>query len=320
MIVVQPMVVVITVNFNQDQYTIDCVNSLLESKYNNFHVILIDNGSEKRIRETIEKNLAENDLLTIEALPNNLGYVGGINHGLAVGERFSPDYYLILNNDTYIATDSICNLVTVAEKYSRKAIVSGKVYHYDNKNILQYIGQAIDPDRGLNQISVVKNGNEKDIGQYDDEMEMGMLDDIYWLMPAKLFKEIGGYSDYFYLYGEQNDYAFRALKAGYKLIYTPQAKLWHKGGVSTCGGDKKSARIEYWTTMATLKLAVLHLNKVEAKRFLYVWPTRKFFKLLVFLLIGKTSFSNVKAIILAVWHFKYWNVIRYKDNGYNPFS
>ncbi len=316
----EPMVVVITINYNQDQYTIDCVKSVLKSKYRNFHVILIDNGSEQSIVDNIQRELPQCPELTIAALPDNLGYVGGINYGFDAAAKFNPDFCLIMNNDTLIAPDSITELVRVAEERQRNAIVSGKVYNYDEKDSLQYIGQKVDPEGGLNQVSIVKNKREKDVGQYEQEMEMGMLDDIFWLVPTKIQQDIGSYSEYFFLYGEQNDFALRAVKAGYKLVYTPKAQLWHKGGVSTCDGDKKSPRIDYWSSVATMKLAVLHLDEKQAKAFCFKWPLRKLLKTLVLLVSGKASFEHVKSIVLAKSHFNYWNKIRYKDNGYNPFS
>jgi len=316
----QPTVVAICINFNQAQYTIDCISSILQSNYENLHIILIDNGSKKEVVDKMLKGLKKSPLLSIECLENNLGYVQGINYGMRLGERHNPDYYLILNNDTLIDSESVFNLVNTAEKYQQKAIISGKVYHYHSKDYLQYIGQNIDPQGGINQIPVVRDLNEKDNGQYDMEMEMGMLDDIYWLIPIGLYKKIGGYSKLFYLYGEQNDYAFRAIKAGYKLVYTPHAKLWHKGGVSTCNGDKSSPKIEYWTTFATLKLATLHMDSDKSQRFIVTWSIRKLLRTILLFLQGKTRLLNIKAVVIAIYHFKCWNVIRYNDNGYNPFS
>jgi GT2 family glycosyltransferase len=315
-----PSVVIVAVNYNQAKYTIDCLNSIFESNYDNFHVFLIDNGSTPDVVAELKKNLVELDNLTIDYQSTNLGYVGGINRGLTLGKCFNPDFYLILNNDTLIDPNAIQSLVNCCDSHDRKAIVSGKVYNYDEKNTLQYIGQAIDPEEGLNQTSFVKHKREVDIGQYDQEMEMGMLDDIFWLMPASLVADIGGYSEYFFLYGEQNDYAFRAIKSGYKLIYTPNAKLWHKGGVSTCDGDKKAPRIEYWTTMATLKLATLHLSPEKSSQFIFSWSIRKLAKYCLLFTLRKTSFEHLRAIYLAINHFKVWNVIRFKDNGYNPFN
>ena len=122
--------------------------------------------------------------------------------------------------------------------------------------------------------SPVKNRREKDIGQYDKEINLAMSDDIMWMISKSIYQDIGLYSEYFFLYGEQNDYAIRAIKKGYRLIYTPKAKIWHKGGVTTAGGNKKSPRIYYWTTFATLKLSVLHFSEKEAKKFCRNWIIR----------------------------------------------
>lgn len=316
---IQSKVFVIVVNYNQDQYTVDCVNSLLESDYENFQICLIDNGSRDEVRENLERLLPANDKLATHLLSKNLGYVGGVNYGLKEGEKVLADYYLIMNNDTLIGKHSITELVACVKKHEDLAIVSGKVFNYGEQDSLQYIGQAKDPKNGLNQVSLIKGRREQDVGQFDQEMEMGMLDDIFWLFPKSLYKANGGYSEYFYLYGEQNDYAFRALKSGYKLIYTPTASLWHKGGVSTCDGDKTSPRIEYWKTFATLKLAVLHLSEVEAKKFCSYWPKRKLIKILVLIFKGELTWGHFKSVYTANQNFKHWNAVRYHDNGYNPF-
>lgn len=317
-----PKVTAITINYNQTDYTFECIKSLISSNYKNFEIIIIDNGSEQDNYLALKNRLEsiETERLHCIRLDQNIGYVRGINYGLEKAKNLNPNYILILNNDTVIDISSISNLVTVAEKHNGRAIVSGKVYHYDTKNILQYIGQYPDNNSGLNHLAVVKNQYEKDLGQYDSEMEMGMLDDIYWLMPISLYDSIGGYSDYFYLYGEQNDYALRAISAGFKLIYTPQAKLWHKGGITTSGGNKKSARIEYWKKMAILKLSVLHLSEDLARSFFWKWLFRESIKTIVFFLIRKKSFSNLKAHFLAISHFKHWKTVKYKDVGFNPFD
>ncbi len=314
-----PKVVVITLNYNQIDYTVDCVNSLLESDYPNYKIMLVDNGSTEENYQDLINRSSNDDKLIIKRLEENRGYVGGINYGIIEANKLDCDYFLIMNNDTLIDKNAIKELVITSEKYKRKAIVSGKVYNYDEKDTLQYIGQDFDPENMLNQRSYIKDRREKDVGQYDREIEMGMLDDIFWMFSKNLLEDIGLYSDYFFLYGEQNDYGFRALKAGYKFIYTPQAKLWHKGGITTTEGNKKSPRIYYWTTVATLKLAVLHFPDKKANSFRKKWILRNYLKHVFLLLTGKSSLAILKAYYLGNRDFKFWNRIRYKDNGYNPF-
>ena len=313
-------VVVVTLNYNQNEYTLDCINSLLKSDYPNFEIALVDNGSTTESFISLQESLPKDNRLKIYRLPKNLGYVGGINYGMESADKLYADYQLIMNNDTLIDADTIKELVITSEKYKGKAIVSGKVYNYDEKDTLQYIGQHFDPDNMLNQVSYIKNLREKDIGQYDREIEMGMLDDIFWMLSKEIFKKVGFYSDYFFLYGEQNDYGFRALNKGYKFIYTHKAKIWHKGGITTTtDGIKKSPRIYYWMAFASFKLAVLHFPQNKAKKFCRNWMLRNYIKHFILSIIGKSSFKILKAIYLANKNFKHWNKVRYLDNGYNPF-
>jgi hypothetical protein len=96
-----------------------------------------------------------------------------------------------------------------------------------------------------------------------------MIDDVFWLMPKALYKEIGGYNPLFYFNGESADFAMRARYAGYKLIYTPDAKLWHKGSAST-GGRKENPFVNYWQMRSTLTFRYLHLKPACFRRFVLV--------------------------------------------------
>lgn len=316
-----PKVVALVINFNQSQVTGECVDSLLLSSYTNLEIIIIDNGSSEHAYHLLANYVAElnNSMVTVIRLDTNIGYVGGINRGLEVTKKYDPAYILILNNDTEIDPSALSNLVAVQESHQNKAIVSGKVYNYDDRETLQYIGQYPDPNNGLNCAAIVSGRREKDSGQYDHEMEMGMLDDIFWLFPYSLYENIGGYSTDFFLYGEQNDFALRAKSIGYKLIYTPNARLWHMGSVTTAGGNSDSVRIEYWKKTAILKLAILHLNNKSSARFVTQWFIRETAKVIFGYAVGKKSWLHVRCHFLAYRHFTYWKTIRYSDNGYNPF-
>ena len=218
----KPKVAVITLNYNQIEYTVDCVKSLLKSDYPNFEIILVDNGSSEENFEILKNRLPKDDRLNIPRLVKNLGYVGGINFGLEKANETNCEYFLIMNNDTLIDKNAINELVITSEKHNSKAIVSGKVYNYDEKDTLQYIGNVYgDKKVILDSKSPIKDRREKDTGQYDEEMEMAMTDDIMWVIPRKIFQDIGYYSEYFFLYGEQTDYALRAQKKGFRLIYAP---------------------------------------------------------------------------------------------------
>lgn len=314
-----PKVIAITLNYNQNDYTLDSIKSVLESNYSNFQLILIENGSSSENYQNLLARAPKDERLIIERLEDNVGYVGGVNHGLEKASHSNPDYYLVMNNDTLMDKKAISALVDCGERHDKQAIVSGKVYNYDGTDTLQYIGNTKDTTGLFDFKAYVKNRREVDNGQYDKEMEMGMLDDIFWIIPSTVIKEIGYYSPYFFLYGEQNDYALRATKKGFKLVYTPEAKLWHKGGITTAGGNKQSPKITYWTTFASLKLAVLHLDEKKSKQFYRKWVFKNTIKRFIALAKGKTGLKNIQAHFKAIKHFNHWKVIKYHDNGFNPF-
>jgi len=309
------LVSVITINYNHSKDTIKCVESVLKSEYDNFHIFIIDNGSEEQDYKELKEYYENNDKVSIIHLKKNVGYVGGVNKGLEEAAKKEPDYFLIINNDTIIDKEAMQALVETAEKYNGNAIVSGKVYNMDKPDTLQYIGQWCRNRKKMDFPPYIKNGQEKDLGQYDKEMEMAMLDDIFWLLPFKIFKEIGYYSTYFFLYGEQNDYAFRALKKGYKLIYTPKAKIWHHHHLTTADGKKNSPAIDYWKTFAVLMLQYLHNNRKDFLIFYFNFLT----KLLAKALFYKTKNKNIKPQLLAYIFFTKWLFYKTPNDGYNPF-
>ena len=197
-------VIIITLNYDQSAYSIECIRSILDSDYLNFEILILDNGSglDDFINLRSELNSLNDSRIKIYRIEDNIGYVGGINFCLEKAKTNEAEYVLILNNDTLIDPYAIRNLVQTSKKHENLAITSGKIYNFDDVNSLQYIGQKEDPKGMLNDLSVIKNGYEIDHGQYDDESEMGMLDDIFWMFHISLYEKIGGYSKYFFVYGK----------------------------------------------------------------------------------------------------------------------
>ena len=312
---------VITLNYNQNDYTIKCINSLLRSTHKNIIILLIDNGSKEENFLRLKKNLSKDSRIVLKRVVQNCGYVGGINYGFKEGIELNPDYFLIMNNDTLIDEKAITELLIACKDYDNQAIVTGKVYNYDERNRLQDIGYTFSNKKTL---SINRVGlNEFDHGQYDSLQERDLLDDVYWLLPADLYKKIGGYNTYFWFNAEQADFALRAKKEGYKLIYTPNAKLWHKGSVSIAGREK-NPRLVYWHIQSTLIFRYIHLPKL----FFFIEYCKvissiisSHLKLLYQLITKKAfDFKYPLAKLQGLFYFNKWLFIRNKNNGYNPFN
>ncbi|NLT41867.1 MAG: glycosyltransferase family 2 protein [Anaerolineae bacterium] len=235
-----PLVALVTLNWNGKDHTIECVESLSRLTYPNYRVLIVDNGSTDGSVAAFHAQLPE--ALVIEN-GRNLGYSQGFNAGLQAAYDLGAEYVLILNNDTIVDRGVLEALVGTAERDEKIGFVSGKVYYYDRPNVIQTAGREPHP---LYLVHGLVGEGEEDRGQYDEEKDYDYLDDIFLLVSRTAYEATGGYDPLFFLYYEETDWCYRARQAGFRLVYTPEARVWHKHGKST-GGDR-SPTFVYYTT------------------------------------------------------------------------
>jgi GT2 family glycosyltransferase len=88
--------------------------------------------------------------------------------------------------------------------------------------------------------------DEVDKGQYDVEKETDFSSGCCMGIKKEVFGKVGFLNERYFLYYEDNDYSQRVKEAGYKVIYTPKAVLWHKNAGSV-GGSGSNLQDYYIT-------------------------------------------------------------------------
>ena len=89
--VVQPLVYVVVLNYRNYAGTIRCVRSLEELHYDNYRIVVMDNGSPNESERALRAAWADH---TVVQSGSNLGYAGGNNVGIQLANLKSLDYYL----------------------------------------------------------------------------------------------------------------------------------------------------------------------------------------------------------------------------------
>jgi len=222
---VNPRVSIIILNWNGLEDTAACLQSLKEITYPNYDVILVDNGSKgndaKVLRETFGDHIyiIEND--------KNYGFAEGCNIGMRYALKNSaPDYILLLNNDTTVAPDFLAEMVKIAESDPLIGIAGPKIYFYNESNKIQSAGGRIDWWRGK---AILMGLFEIDRGQFEEVKEVDWVSGCALLIKLDTIKRIGLLEPAYFTYLEETDWCARCKKAGYKVVYAPKAKVWHKG-------------------------------------------------------------------------------------------
>ena len=250
-----PKVLVLILSYNGISLLQDSISSYLKNDYDNFEVVVIDNASTDGTIEWVRENYPSVYTLRTE---KDLKYSGGFNFGMEYAfNGKNADYVLISNNDVKADEKIISSLVSLASTSNDIGFTMGKVYYYDAPDTLQTVGKKYD--------QVVWNGGhigngEKDYGQYDKIEERAWCDDIYWLVSREVWEKTGGYDTEFAYQGEDFDWQVRAKKLGYKIMYTPHAKLWHKESMTL---GRTSPQKAYYDARNPLIIHMKYRTKVE---------------------------------------------------------
>lgn len=259
-------VIVLILSYNGKHLLEECISSYLTNDYPNYEVIVIDNGSDDGTKEWVEANYPNVFVLRTE---KNLAYSGGFNFGLNYAfNKQNADYVLITNNDVKADKHVISELVKIAETDPMIGFVTGKVYYYDQPNILQTVGKYEDPIKWNGEHI---GGREIDKGQYDETSERVFIDDIYTLVKRAVYYEVGDYDTTFKFQAEDYDWQVRAKAKGFKFYYTPKAKIWHKESMTI---GKNSAFKAFYDARNPMLVILKHKSPEYFRKYFW-WHFRR---------------------------------------------
>jgi len=247
-----PKVVIIILNWNGKEDTIECLGSLNHITYPNYEIILVDNGSMDGSVECFRGLYPEIEIIENE---DNFGFAEGNNVGIRRALDKDSKYVLLLNNDTIVDRKFLMELVEVAESDDKIGAVQSKILRKDNSNIIDSAGQEINifgaKDIGFSEI---------DDGRFDS------IHDIFGGCAAAciykkiIFEKVGLFNKNFFILYEDVDLSWRIRLAGYSIVFAPASIVFHKRGIS--GGNcelQTSSIILYHSNKNTLILYIKYL-------------------------------------------------------------
>lgn len=240
-----PKITIIILHWNNYTDTLSCLASVAELDYDNYQVVVIDNGSSNNSAAIIAD--AHPDIKILVA-KKNLGYTGGNNMGIEFAIQDGCDFVWLLNDDVTVAPNSLSALVGVAITNPKVGFLGPKVYMHEDRQRFLSCGGIIDNYWHPRLLGI----GELDKGQYDDTSEVDYLSGCALLVSQETIQAIGMLDDDFFAYHEDIEWCYRGKRANLKVVFVPEAKVWHP---DTQKRDGNSPLVTYYISRNSLIFA-----------------------------------------------------------------
>lgn len=210
-------IVVVIVNWERLEDTIECVRSVLASDLKPEQVLLVDNGSRDDSVTRVKDACPGISLLSLE---ENRGFAGGYNAGIECALLSGAERILLLNNDTVVDPQAIPLL---AETSWDAAIP--KILYYEQPERIWAAGAAW---RSFPPSVVMTGYNKLDGPAYNTPRKLDYATGCAIMAKRRVLECVGGFNPEFENYMEDYDFFHRLRGGGFRVGYVPEARIFHK--------------------------------------------------------------------------------------------
>ncbi len=244
-IIGSPLISIIIANKDHAQDLKRCVDSVFEkSTYENYEIILVENGSSEKAVLDYYRELEENPKVKIVRFEGSFNYSAVNNLGV---KHAGGEYILLLNNDTQVITVNWMEELLMYAQRPDVGAVGAKLYYGDKT--IQHAGVVL-------ALGAHRTAGHSHYKQHRDNLGyMGRLcyaqnvsavTGACLLVKKSLYDQMGGLDESYAISLSDVDLCLKLRKAGYLNVFTPFAELYHFESLSRGLDDKgeKAQRYE----------------------------------------------------------------------------
>jgi hypothetical protein len=196
-------------------------------------VIVVDNGSSDGTVDIVREKFPQARVVEQE----NRGFGAGNNAGMRLG---SGRYFLLLNPDAWLAEGALERLVAFADEHPEAAVVGPRLLNPDGSLQRSVRGDPT-PWRlateyfFLRKVAPRTHALNALFGAGFDHESVREADYLFGaclLVRREAVDSVGGFDEEFFLMSEEVDWAYRFRQAGWKVLFYPEAEVYHVVGAS----------------------------------------------------------------------------------------
>ena len=196
--------------FNRPDEVDELLESLCHQEVNNFEVIIVEDGSKKPCKDVCDKYAGILDLHYY--YKENSGPGQSRNYG---AERAKGDWLIVLDSDVVLPAGYL-RAVDERLKMENDAFGGPDASHPSFTPIQKAISYSM---TSFFTTGGIRGGKGKKLDKFfPRSYNMGIRREVY--------QELGGFTKM--RFGEDIDFSYRIVEAGYKTALIPEAWVWHK--------------------------------------------------------------------------------------------
>ena len=225
---------VIIVSYKTGGILLDCLKSVFQQVLVK-QVILIDNGNTRTLMQQVNMLADEEPRLEIITGQGNVGFSSGCNLGV---RRARNDYILLLNPDSIMNNGVISKALDVFTSRPDASVITVKIENQDGSEQRGARRNLITPwtcvveqfrlDRLAPNHPHFERLNLNETKPFDNISSVQCISGAFMLMPKKVYNDLGGMDEKYFLHVEDVDFCMRVEKAGGIILYDPHVKVMHQ--------------------------------------------------------------------------------------------
>jgi GT2 family glycosyltransferase len=214
---------IVIVTYNGQNHLQRCLSSVFNNLESSYEVIVVDNHSSDHTVIDIKKSFRKfKNKLTILELDNNYGPAYARNRGVAVAKG---QLLAFLDNDTEVDKNWLITTKNTFLKNPKVGCIQAKLLLLSDKKKFDYAGDY------LNQYGLLTHRatyGDQDFGQFNKQTTIFAAKSAGMFIRKKVFDQIGGFDEDYFIYMEETDLCWRSWLAGYECLYLPTSIVYHE--------------------------------------------------------------------------------------------
>ena len=223
----EPTVGVVVLNWNGEEDTAACLDSLLVQRGVSLDILLVDNASPDGSGARLHARYPQ---LPYLQTGENLGYAGANNRGLEWAIGRGMEWLLVVNNDTVVDPDCVRRLVDVAAGDPRIGALAPLIVRFDDSDRVWFAGGRHDRIRAVGVHEHFNAPVSRALQQLDgiSWLECSFLTGCCLLLRSAAISEMGPFEAGYFAYVEDLELSLRLVAGGWRIGWVPSARLAHR--------------------------------------------------------------------------------------------